>query len=495
MGDYPWAVVCNIAELSDHGAATCDGSNPNAMVAVVRDEITVASINLRDRLNMNKLVIQQLTALSLGQTNLSTLPDPAVLRLYDPSVKYNMVYLTGGASSRFDTTNAIMEIAEADIGDAAGRAATGTTMDHELTHAVQAAVCKNCNDYDAAGVLNTTSPLIEGTAEAVGMLAAVNWDSSAVQGKLLYGIPRSWSSPMGRFDPYDISYYMFEFFSLANSGDLTYLMPLFHSFNGSSGHFHKRLDTAINVALGVSLPEIFMKRVMPARSFSSPNGVRYKQEDVTNTDIDHSFVATVSSMASDQYLFSDTSNGDICINVNLFQGADPELALVMLNGTEGGEAMPFGGDYTARMTTTGEVLTVNGHTADVQVVNLSTGGIADSKSYTIAAYADGACQPPAAPVECNPMKIGCDSDGCGLYVQDYGGQCWAKAASCDSQGRCTRPGFEGGFDFGSCDNLKNQMTTNIPVGDAVRDEAASVPDDRKCGDVDLGCQWIVLCPK
>lgn len=495
MGDYPWAVVCNTDTLSDHGAATCDATNANSQVVTVQNGMTDASKNLRDKLNMSKLIIQQLSALSLAQTNLSALPTPEVLRRYDPHVKYNMVYFVGGTASVFNTATGVLKVDETKVGNDVYTQKVGEVMHHELAHAVQAAACLKCFKFE--GALDRSSPLTEGSAAAVGMLAAVNWSSSAVQGMVSDGKPRNWANSLAKYDPYTDSYYMTEFFTLANNGDLTYLMPLYTAFNGTSAgaEFNKNLNTAINTATGQSLPDIFLKRVMPARSHSSPNAVHYTEVDVTNTDIDHSTVSTLPSMASDQYLFRDTSDGDVCINVNIFQGSDPDLALVMLNGTEGGEAMPFGEDYVARIATNGDVLTVNGHTADVQVVNMSTGFQTDKMTYTISAYVDGSCQPPAGPVACNPMKVVCSQNGCGLYVQAFDGACWARAVSCDALGRCTQSGFEGGFDFGSCDNLQNQMTMNIPVGDAVTDNPATVPDDRQCGGVDLGCQWIVLCPK
>lgn len=498
MAQNPWAIVCDTAVLSDHGVASCDASNPNSLVIKTQNALTDASKDLNTRLQMNVLVIQQLSALSLAQTNLSSSPDPAILRKYDPSVKYNMAYLSTGCNgttrSCYNGVTGVMTVAEITF-DAGLDQIIGSTLHHELVHAVQTAVMISNIDLDAPLKTSRNTAIIEGAAQAVGFLAASGWNAAASKGRVLNGSPRNWADPLGKYTPYDDTYFMTEFFSLANGGDLTYLMPLFHSFNGAAGWFHKRLDVASQSALGDTLPNIFLKRVMPARSSSSPNRVHYRQEDVTNNDVDHSFAATLPSMASHQYIFSDASNGDICINVNLFQGADPNLALVMLNGTEGGDALSLENDATARMTTVGDVLTVNGHVADVQVVNLSTGGLADSKNYTIAAYTDGACLPPAPQGPCNPMKVMCDEHGCGLYVQDFAGRCWARAASCDAQGRCLRSGVEGGFDFGNCDNLRQQMTANIPVGNDVRDDPATLPDDRQCGNVDLGCRWMVLCPR
>lgn len=497
MAHNPWAIVCVKPKMSDHGVFTCDGANVGSLVVKVQDDLTIASRDLNDRLQMNFFVIHQLTARELAVNNMSSRPVPEILRQYDPSVVYNVAYLSSGCGnsrrSCYDGTTGTLTLAEGSLNNAHDQS-TGSSYHHELTHAVQSAVMSNNSNVDVNARVSRNSALIEGSATAVGLLAASGWNAAASKGRLVNNIARNWSDPLGKYTPYDDTYYMTEFFSLANNGDLGYLMPLFHSFNGSNdGVFHSRLNVAINIALGVDLPNVFLKRVMPFRNFSSPNRVHYRQEDITNNDIDHSIAATVKSMASNQYLFKDTSDGDICISVNLFQGADPNLALVMLNGTEGGDAMPYGDDFTARVSTNGDVLTVQGHEADVQVVNLSTGGIADQKDYTISAFTHGACLPPPDPQPCNPMKVVCSERGCNLYVQDFAGICWAKAAGCDAQGRCTRPGFEGGFDFGNCENLRNQMTQNIPVGDATRSDPASVPENRNCGNVDLGCRWIVLC--
>jgi hypothetical protein len=500
MAHNPWAIVCIKPKMSDRGAGTCDGSNVASLVVKVQDELTEASRDLNNRLQMNFFVIQQLTARELAVNNLSSRPVPEILRQYDPSVVYNVAYLSSGCGdsrrSCYDGTTGTLTLAEGSLTNAHAQL-TGSSYHHELTHAVQTAIMPNNPNVDVDARVSRNSALVEGTATAVGLLAGSGWNTDASKGRLVNNVARNWADPLGKYSPYDDTYYMTEFFSLANSGDLSYLMPLFHSFNGNSdGVFHRRLNTAISIALGEDLPNVFLKRVMPLRNAASPNGVHYQRVDVTNNDIDHSISTSVKSMASHQYLFQDTNDEDICINVNLFQGADPNLALVMLNGTEGGEAMHYGSDSVARIAINGDVLTVEGHLADVQVINLSTGGIADQKNYTIAAYTDGACLPDEPNnVPCNPMKVYCGSQGCGLYVQAPDGRCWARAVGCDAQGRCTRPGFEGGFDFGSCENLKNQMTQNIPVGDNSREDPANLPEDRRCGDVELGCRWMVLCAR
>ena len=494
MGQYPWAVVCDTDKLSDHGAHTCDANDPNSLVRKIQDGMTDASRELLNHLGMNTLVMQQLTALSLGQTNLSTLPDPAVLRRHDPSVKYNMVYLTSGATSNFTTATGILKIVETQASNDAYTLAVGNVYHHELVHAVQSAICNNCASIDDRVNLNRNSPLSEGTATAVGMLASVNWNTGAVRGKLLSGVPRNWILTLAHYNPYADSYFMTEFFTLANNGDLNYLMPLFRAFNGNdNGVFNRRLDAAVTAALGKSLGEVYMTRVMPQRASSSPAGIYYNVYDVTNNDISHRWEQTVSAMGTDQYLFTVSGDDDVCINVHLDEGVNQNLALVALNGTEGGSSFAYGEDSSARYTTNGDTLVIQGRSADVQVVNVSPGGVADNKTYTIEVHTDGACLPPPPEQPCNPMKVVCGERGCNLYVQDFAGICWAKAAGCDAQGRCTRQGFEGGFDFGNCEGLRNQMTQNIPVGDATRSDPANVPENHNCGDVDLGCRWIVLC--
>lgn len=497
MAQYPWAIVCDTTVLSDRGVGTCDASNPNSLVIRTQNALTEASKDLNNRLNMNVFVIQQLTALGIAQTNLSSFPDPAVLRRHDPSVKYNMAYLgtgcNGSMRSCYNGVTGVMSVAETLFNNGAEQA-IGSTLHHELVHAVQTAVMISNIDVDASNRISRNSPIIEGTAQAVGFLASSGWNAAVSKGRVLNGHPRNWSDPLGKYTPYDDNYFMTEFFSLADNGSLNYLMPLFHAFNGAAGHFHRRLDVASQVALGKSLGEVYMTRVMPQRASTSPAGIYYTVHDVTNTDIQHRWQRSVSAMGTDPFLFTVTEDEDVCINIRLVDGVDPKLALVVHNGTSGGSAFSNGDDAVARYTTSGETLTVQGRSADVQVLNISPGGVADSKSYTIDVFTDGACLPNEPDNQpCNPMKVYCGSQGCGLYVQDFDRRCWARAVGCDAQGRCTRPGFEGGFDFGSCENLRNQMTQNIPVGDATREEAASLPEDRKCGEVDLGCRWMVLC--
>lgn len=494
MAQYPWAVVCDLDKLSDRGLHTCDANDPNSLVRKVQDGMTDASQELLTRLNMNTLVMKQLTALSLAQTNLSTLPDPAVLRRHDPTVRYNIVFLTSGGTSNFTTATGVLKIVESQASNAVYTAGVGNVYHHELVHAVQSAICNNCASIDDRVNLNRNSPLSEGTATAVGMLASVNWSDAAVRGKLLNGVPRNWILTLAHYNPYNDSYFMTEFFTLANNGDLHYLMPLFRAFNGNdNGVFNRRLDVAVNAALGKSLGEVYMTRVMPQRASASAARQYYNVQDVTNSDIQHQWQRTVSAMGSDSFLFTVSGNDDVCINVRLTDGVDPKLALVAINGTRGGSTFAYGDDASAHYTTSGETLTVQGRSADIQVVNFSPGGVADNKNYTIDVYTDGACLPPPPNQPCNPMKVACGAQGCGLYVQAIDGRCWAKAVGCDARGRCTRRGFEGGFDFGNCENLRNQMTQNIPVGDDRREEAANVPEDRRCGDVNLDCRWIVLC--
>ncbi|PIR21015.1 MAG: hypothetical protein COV45_02475 [Deltaproteobacteria bacterium CG11_big_fil_rev_8_21_14_0_20_47_16] len=494
MGQYPWAVVCDTDALSDHGAVTCDGANPNSMVTQVQNGLTDASRDLLTHLNMNELVMQQLSALSLGQTNLSTLPDPAVLRRHDPSVRYNMAYLTKGRTSSFTSATGILKIVESQVNNEYARN-VGTVFHHELTHAVQTAICNNCASIDDAVNLNRNSPLSEGTATAVGMLASGGWSENALRNRYLHSVPRNWAHTLAKYNPYSYSYYAVEFFANANNGDLTYLMPLFRAFNGSElGVFNKRLDVAIQAALGKDLPEVFMKRVMPFRNSNTPNSIHYHAVDISNSDIDHSIATSVQAMASDQYLYRVNTNDDVCINVYLMKGDDPKLALVMLNGTEGGEPMPYGDDNVARMVTDGNVLTVRGNKADVQVINLSTGGVADKKDYTIDAYFDGACIHDQPPAPCNPLRVVCYDDGCRLQVAAPDLQCWATIGSCDPAGRCVYRNREGGFDFSGCDNLHQQMLKPTQNRNESTTNDADVPENHSCGDVDY-CHWMVLCPK
>lgn len=497
MGQYPWAVVCDTDKLSDHGAHTCDASNPTSLVRKVQDGMTDASRDLATHLGMNTLVMQQLTALSLGQTNLSTLPDPAILRRHDPSVKYNMVYLTSGPTSNFTTATGILKLMETQASDAAYTSGAGNVYHHELVHAVQSAICNNCASIDDNLNLNRNSPLSEGTATAVGMLASVGWNANAVKGKLLFGAPRNWILTLAHYNPYADSYFMTEFFTLAKDGDLSFLVPLFGAFSGNqNGVFNRRLDAAVNAALGKSLPDIYLKQVMPQRGSSSPAGIYYNVQDITNNDIPHRWSQSVAAMGTNQYLLTVSGNDDVCIQVHL-EGdvVDNNLALVALDGTEGGSTFSYGGDFTAHYTTAGDTLTIQAHSADIQVVNISPGGVGDSKRYTLEAHTDGACLEPAPPAACNPRKIMCGAQGCGLYIQDFSGQCWARAVSCDAMGRCTQVGADGGVDFGDCNDLKQKMTENLPAGDARREEAVDNPGNRRCGNIEVGCQWMVLCPK
>lgn len=511
IGRNPWAVVCDTDTLANHGAQTCDFSNPQSVAVRLRERLLDASIDLA-RLGFDRMDINQMTAGGLANSNIPVTPTADVLRSQNQNVVYNVAFLSNSDQctveknrSCYLLTSGQIMFAEANM-DPAYNQGAGDVVHHEMMHAVQAGMCPSC--YETDNDKNRNSPVVEGTATAVGQWAIAGEDAGRLAGRPLFGNYRSWTLPLGYFEDYDKTYEMAEFFTLANYGDLRYLPVFLRGFESNhEGVFHRRLDAAIYAALGEYLPKVFLTRVMPTRS-SSPGFLdEYFKKDITNLDFPVTHEMQLTSMSAHGYQLTVNGPGQTCINVFLpAEYVSPDIALLVVGGADGGETFAFGDEGMATYTTTGETLTVAGNVADVQVLNMSTGGTSDTRPYKLGVYTDGLCQPPV-PVRCNNKRIHCDEFGCSLWIQEIGERCWAKALDCGA-GNCVERGGGDPFPMANCPHMEDTMN-NVAQANRAREAAArqnGQPAPRPGSQsVDMGrdyncdghnyCQYLVLCAR
>lgn len=403
MGAYPWAIVCNNPSFPDGGSATCNTNDPSSPVMIMLSRLFEDSNSLAG-LGFDSLKIYQLRGREIIHSGVPQVPAADVMERHNPETVYNVAYLNnanscGGNASCYLIGPAQLQIRSNHLGDPDITKVSDDVIMHEMTHAVQAALCRSCFPDDAR-----FAPMTEGTATTMGLWPVVGGDPAALAGKVIYNRERPWQEPVAKTtlaSKNDLAYQMTQFFSLIDDGRVTRFPALFRSFNVNDNasaslkqSLLKRLDQALTAATGKGLLHHYI-RVMALRNYETRNRDHY----IMNFPIWEKIADSVKTFSAKHYFsrapWAD-SNPPRCYNIAYIKsGQTPDLYVAVVgrdvraDRREGGTATvmdlgPLGNGNSVIYSNDGAKLYTEGEgdescTKDLYIVNTNLEGTSFDK--------------------------------------------------------------------------------------------------------------------
>jgi len=292
LGQQSWAVICENDRLSDDGAGSCNTTEFDPALGLGRSPV----LTLRDQLNdlstkmsakgFTNVIVAQMTVQDLIDSRNDGTPTKEQLQaMPDKTAAYNIAYFTN-ANQRCRNTdehasvigcyfhsNGLLVFGE-EYDDPPVLEVAGDVVAHELTHAIQAAMCPSCSGAGGARV-TTNKAFIEGTADFVGNYFFVGEDARRVQSRTIENQPRKWTVPLNTTSNDIEPYRTFEFYALISDGHISTLPAMFRAFEGANGQsFGHRLDAATLAGTHLTFKEAMIKAVA-LRNYHSINQPNY----------------------------------------------------------------------------------------------------------------------------------------------------------------------------------------------------------------------------
>ncbi len=332
MGTRPWAIICNNPSFADGGTHTCDPNDPNSTAMIMLSRL-YADSNSFAQLGFDQLIVYQLRGREIIHSGVPQVPTADVMNAHNPETIYNVAYLSdatpcpAGASCYLPGLGQL-HVLSSHIGVADITQMSDDVIMHELTHAVQHALCPHCFTADASN-----APMTEGTATVMGLWPVVQGNAAQLAGKYIYNRERSWQEPIAELTQtslYDVSYQMTQFFSLVDDGTVTKLPTLFRKFEAAIAKpsFLRRLDTALSDTYGHGLVYNYI-RTMALRNYDTKNRDNYILNIPDWTDISSTVYTFTANHYYRQADWAPDPNG--CYNVaRITSSPNPDLVLAVV---------------------------------------------------------------------------------------------------------------------------------------------------------------------
>jgi hypothetical protein len=330
MGSCPWAIICNNPSFADGGAQTCNANDLNSPVMIMLSRLFENSNNLA-RLGFDTMKVQQLRGREIIHSGVPQVPTADVMQRHNPETMYNVAYLSDASpcsatASCYQVGLGQLYIRSSHIGNADVTKVSDDVVMHEMTHAVQAALCAGCFPADAH-----FAPFTEGTATVMGLWPVVGGNPSALAGRPVYNRERPWQEPIAKStqaNQYDLAYQMAQFYSLIDDGKVTKFPTLFRSFGGG-GSLLRNLDQALTAATGKGLVHHYI-RVMALRNHDTLNQGNY----ITRFPIWENVTGNVKTFSTKHYFgrapWADADHPGCYNIVRIKSGRHPDLYIAVV---------------------------------------------------------------------------------------------------------------------------------------------------------------------